>query len=320
MMHEIINEYRYMDEDIKKLRSNILKNYLQDIAIEQDEMNFVDLGIYIQPNNTFEVMRNEIFKSKIDPDIVLTKYQVEILNILSENNLFLSAPTSFGKTFLMLEYIKRNENNLKNIIFIVPTLALMNELLKKIYNLFGDQFNICINSDEKIKEKNIFIFVPERSDSTFIDSIKKLDIDFLIFDEIYKLQKNNHRRGADDRIIPMNKAYVDLIKKVKKYALLGPYINNVEFNNTKLNVVKFYTNYMPVYNEIDFIDEKQNWTDYINDESKLVYFRSPHSIYKNINTLLEKIEPSNIYAKKYEDEIKYLESSIRKRMVCYRIA
>ena len=37
---------------------------------------------------------------------------------------------------LATEFIKRNKDSLNNIIFIIPTLALMNELVKKIYNLF----------------------------------------------------------------------------------------------------------------------------------------------------------------------------------------
>ena len=139
-MDEKIYEYRYMDESIKKMRNDILKNYLINNEIKEDEMKFVDLNIYTEADNFSEKIRRVIFKSKIDPNISLTKYQIEILNILTDNNLFLSAPTSFGKTFLMLEYIKRNEESLKNIIFIVPTLALMNELLRKIYNMFGKEY------------------------------------------------------------------------------------------------------------------------------------------------------------------------------------
>ena len=147
-MSEKIYEYKYLDESIKILRNDILKKFLSSDEVSREDMEFVDLNIYTESENLSERIRRVIYKSKIDSNIVLTKYQIEILRILSDNNLFLSAPTSFGKTFLMLEYIKRNESTLKNIIFIVPTLALMNELLKKIYNLFGDKYNICINNNE----------------------------------------------------------------------------------------------------------------------------------------------------------------------------
>ena len=139
-------EYRYMDNTIKKNREIALKRFLIDK--ETDDLQFYDLNMYHKKNTFSSIILSQTNKSVINNDIILNQYQMEILNILNENNLFLSAPTSFGKTFLMLEFIKRNTKKLNNIIFIIPTLALMNELLKKIYNLFGDVYNICINSSE----------------------------------------------------------------------------------------------------------------------------------------------------------------------------
>ena len=123
-----IFEYRYMDSTIKKNRGIALKNYL--LNEEKKELQFYDLDMYHKENTISTIILSQIYRSKIDRDIILNRYQIEILNILNENNLFLSAPTSFGKTFLMLEFIKRNIEKLNNIIFIIPTLALMNELLK----------------------------------------------------------------------------------------------------------------------------------------------------------------------------------------------
>ena len=48
------------------------------------------------------------------------------------NKVFLSAPTSFGKTSLIIEYIISNYSKLKNILFIVPTNSLLEELFSKI--------------------------------------------------------------------------------------------------------------------------------------------------------------------------------------------
>ena len=142
-MNNNISEYRYMDNTIKKDREIVLKNYLKNKEIEG--LQFYDLNMYASNNTPETIILSEVNKSLIDKTVVLNRYQMEILNILNDNNLFLSAPTSFGKTFLMLEFIMRNKENLNNIIFIIPTLALMNELLKKIYNLFGDTYNICNN-------------------------------------------------------------------------------------------------------------------------------------------------------------------------------
>ena len=133
-----IFEYRYMDNTIKKNRETALKNYL--INEETDELQFYDLNMYHKDSTISSIILSQTNRSMVNKEIILNRYQMEILNILNENNLFLSAPTSFGKTFLMLEFIKRNEGKLNNIIFIIPTLALMNELLKKIYNSFVNLF------------------------------------------------------------------------------------------------------------------------------------------------------------------------------------
>ena len=306
-----IFEYRYMDGLLKKHREEKLKNFLIDKNC--DDLKFYDLDMYHPSDTLSSKVLSEYYKSIIDPNIILNKYQIEILGILKNKNLFLSAPTSFGKTFLMLEFIKRNKEELKNIIFIIPTLALMNELLKKLYNLFNDDYNICINSSENFEERNIFVFVPERSDKEFLKKIENVDIDFLVFDEIYKLQpKNDSEIKTDDRIIYMNKVYLDLVNKSKKIALLGPYINSVSFDKTKLNIVKYFTNFLPVYNKIDFLSDDDDWINYIKQDHQLIYFSSPRSIYKNIGKIIECIPEDQTYITKYKKEIGYLEEVIGK--------
>lgn len=306
-----IIEYRYMDEIFKKKREFVLKDFL--INNNSECLSFYDLDMYDNPQTVSSKILSVVNKSLIDPKIILNKYQIEILNILNDSNLFLSAPTSFGKTFIMLEFIKRNEEKLNNIIFIIPTLALMNELVKKIYKLFSKGYNICINGSEELKEKNIFVFVPERSDKEFLTKIKELEIDLLVFDEIYKLQpKNNSEIKTDDRIIYMNKVYLDLVKKSNKIALLGPYINSVSFQRTKLDIVKYYTNFLPVYNNVIVLKDNESWTNYIKLEHQLIYFSSPGSIYNNLEKILEIIPENEDYIRKYSLEIEYLENKVSK--------
>lgn len=304
-----IYEYRYMDETLKRIREQSLKDYLT----KEDEklLKFVDLDIYLKPKALSDLMLSEINRSVLDNQIILNRYQIEILDILSKHNLFLSAPTSFGKTYVMLEFIKRNIDKLNNIIFIIPTIALMNELLKKIYIYFSDDYNICTNSGEEITNKNIFIFVPERSDIEFLNKTSQLNIDLLIFDEIYKLQPASTKElRHDDRIIYMNKVYLDLVNKSKKIALLGPFINDVKFEKTKLDIVKYYTNYMPVYNKLLIVPDEKSWHSYIKLSHQLVYFKTPESIYNNIENLLYLIPQSKDMINKYSKEIRYLEESV----------
>lgn len=305
---ENIYEYEYLDDDYKNLRERQLKDYL----LEGNEMdyNFLDLQMYNKnkslKDKAFDVINTSVLNSKV----VLTQQQLEILSLLENNSVFVSAPTSFGKTFVALEFIKRNENTLNNIVFIVPTIALMNELLKKIYGYFSDKFNICINSSEDIEEKNIFIFVPERSDNIFINKIKNVEIDLLVFDEIYKLkaEKKTDITG-DDRLISMNRVYLTLLKKSNKILLLGPFIRKITFDQTKLKIIKFYTNYMPVCSTVYKINSNE-WQTKLIDGKTLVYFKSPEEIYLNIDSIIENTSVKPDLVEKYSEEIKYLKNKI----------
>ncbi len=305
---ENIYEYEYLDDDYKNLRERQLKDYL----LEGNEMdyNFLDLQMYNKnkslKDKAFDVINTSVLNSKV----VLTQQQLEILSLLENNSVFVSAPTSFGKTFVALEFIKRNENTLNNIVFIVPTIALMNELLKKIYGYFSDKFNICINSSEDIEEKNIFIFVPERSDNVFINKIKNVEIDLLVFDEIYKLkaEKKTDITG-DDRLISMNRVYLTLLKKSNKILLLGPFIRKITFDQTKLKIIKFYTNYMPVCSTVYKINSNE-WQTKLIDGKTLVYFKSPEEIYLNIDSIIENTSVKPDLVEKYSEEIKYLKNKI----------
>ena len=299
--------YDYLDPKLGELRERVLKDFFCD-KTKTDNMEFVDLGIYLKPETITSKISSVTNKSLLEDKIILSDSQIEILSILEEKNLFLSAPTSFGKTFIVLEYMIRHPN-LNNIVFIVPTLALMNELLKKIYDSFGEKYNICVNGDEKIEEKNIFIFVPERSDNSFVKKISEFGLDLLIIDEIYKLKPKDKRElNNDDRIILMNKVYLNLLQIAKKIILLGPFIKQITFENTKLDIVKYYTNLSPVYNSVNNYCN-QNWIDYIGGNKELVYFNSPESIYDSLELIIKRFPEDDEFVNKYKKEISHLEKT-----------
>ena len=114
--------------------------------------------------------------------------------------------------------------------------------------------------------ENIFIFVPERSDCNFINLISDIELDLLIIDEIYKLKpKDKKELNSDDRIILMNKVYLNLLAIAKKIILLGPFIKQITFEQTKLDIVKYYTNLSPVFNYV------KNCPDELKNISRISY-------------------------------------------------
>ena len=202
------------------------------------------------------------------------------LELLSKGNLFISAPTSFGKTFIALEFISRNIDLLNNIIFIVPTIALMNELRKKCFKYFGDIFVIITSEAELEKNsslnKKIMILVPERINTKMVKSyLDRTSIDFVVYDEIYKLNANLDK--DDSRLIIMNYTYKYIIENAKKILLLGPFIKNAKFDRSNIPIQKYITNLNLVYNEISENLSEINYFGNTN-EKQFIYFNSPRNI------------------------------------------
>lgn len=114
-------------------------------------------------DNLSEVKENAILKYYgTATGFVLDRLQKDVLDSYEENNqkLFLSAPTSFGKTFLLKQIIYNNYKKYNNIVIVLPTVALLMEVTEDL-NLFLKQSKLfyhihnSIYRDLEISEKNI---------------------------------------------------------------------------------------------------------------------------------------------------------------------
>ena len=77
--------------------------------------------------------------SELDERISLHPEQRKVLNLIDSNRgLIFSAPTSFGKTFIVFEYICRRQP--QNVVMVVPTLALIDEYKQKIIRQYKNKF------------------------------------------------------------------------------------------------------------------------------------------------------------------------------------
>lgn len=291
----MINKIERRDGDIEIMRENYLKCYYDEQNnLDDTSLQALGLNMYIKKQNIRLSLYNSFCRSLYDNNVVMHPQQIECLNyLLKGENLLISAPTSFGKTFVALEYISRKKCN--NIVFVVPTLALMNELFSKIRKNFGDYYNIVQNGYENINDRNIIIIVPERADVELLSKISSVDL--LVFDEIYKLQRTNqgeNSRNDDKRIISLNRGYFELVNRSKQVLLLGPFIKDIAFERTQLmeNITKYITDYSPVYTKIIFMEEKDEFVydEIDNDNAKLIYFNDPHSIYEFCVKMLVNVE------------------------------
>ena len=171
----------------------------------------------------------------VDEESMLHRYQkaaYDAFSVARQNRVFLSAPTSFGKTYLVYKIIKKMSYN--NVVLIFPTIALLGENYLKLLDLkkkstFWGQYNIHTLSDEdESAGKNIWIYTPERFMS-YIDKHNVQHFDFIFIDEIYKIDNQYiidvETMGENERDISFRVALFDACLRAKDILLSGPYIS-----------------------------------------------------------------------------------------------
>lgn len=280
-----------LNSDKRELRKELIKSIYDNDVFNTALLSALDLEIYDKSDALIPKLNKAIRQSILNSDIYLTNEQMECLSLLEDNSLFISAPTSFGKTYIALEYISRHIDLLNTIVFIVPTVSLMNELRKKCYKYFGKIYKIITSEAElelnRQSLKKLMIFVPERINAIKVkEYLEDVSIDFSVYDEIYKLNSNFEKKDSknrdDSRLIIMNYAYKYLIENSKKMLLLGPFIKDVQFGKSKLNITKYITNLNLVYNEVNVLEHDSIKVNNYNGK-EFIYFKSPDSISNFIN-------------------------------------
>ena len=123
-----------MSDKYNKKRKEILLDIDKGSQVDIEELAMYDLTPYIkekkEPNLYETIILNKNYQRKVEHisnDIYFSPPQYDALtNLYKNDRVILSAPTSFGKTMIVKEYIFRNKPN--NIVYIVPTNALAYEL------------------------------------------------------------------------------------------------------------------------------------------------------------------------------------------------
>lgn len=213
--------------------------------------------------NTFSSL---LYESTLhtNENLKVHKYQMKIMDLFQIgklNRYFLSASTSFGKTHIVFEIIKKM--NYENVVLIFPTIALLSENLEKLisddnYEYFRGKYKIHTLSEvTDFEENNLFIYTPERFLSfkeknptsiifnfAFIDEIYKIDNEYLLDDEVKENERDVAYRLSVFYALENN---VDVL-------LAGPYIDFYDSQKTGYNSSfdKFLTQ-----NEIELINYNQ---------------------------------------------------------------
>lgn len=183
---------------------------------------------------------HEAFKVDVgDPEkITMHREQSFLLRkLLDGQSIAVSAPTSFGKSFVIDSFISIKQP--KNIAIIVPTIALTDETRRRLQVKFGTVYKIITTADQSLAERNILIFPPERA----IQYAEKLEaLDILVIDEFYKASHVLDK----ERSPALLKTILRLSKLSKQRYFLAPNISSIkdsvftkgmEFCNLNFNTV-----------------------------------------------------------------------------------
>lgn len=266
-------------------------------------------------------------------DYKLHKYQKQIFDRFEkgkQNRYFLSASTSFGKTHLVYDIIKKMEYN--NVILIFPTVALLAENLEKLltkaeYKDLKANYNIhTLSETEELGDKNIFIYTPERFLS-FTDK-KSLDFDFVFIDEIYKLDNDyiiDNKTKENERDVAYRLASFEILKNVGDVLLAGPYI---EYSSIDSNSFRRFLDENRIisinYNNIEIVNKNlflvnRNTKNIKISETRNINFSRPRDKTKQLIELLENIyrakENSIIYCCKGSLTEKYAQKIIDNKII-----
>ncbi len=271
---DLIKDTELTPSDMKFLKyiSNIVGiPHYYDLLIQKFQQNNKEFDEFNL--NTFASLLYES-SLHIDDNIKLHKHQMSILdrfNNSRQNRIFLSASTSFGKTYLVYEVIKKMKYS--NIVLMFPTIALLSENLEKIkideyYKYFRDNYKIHTLSqfdEEYLAENNIFIFTPERYLS-FLDK-NTLSFDFIFMDEIYKIDNeyiiDNDEAKENERDTAYRVALYNALNNNTDMLLVGPYIeiskNDKENYNPSFEYFLKENNFeLLLYNDYEIVNKQRN--------------------------------------------------------------
>lgn len=152
----------------------------------------------------------------------LHREQSSVLKLLlAGKNIAVSAPTSFGKSFVIDAFIAIKKP--KNVIIIVPTIALMDEVRRRLFRKFSRVYQIITTTDATIADRNLFVFPQERA-VAYVDQL--VTIDLLVVDEFYKASSDFDR----ERSPALLKAILKLGKIAKQRYYLAPNIGSLADN------------------------------------------------------------------------------------------
>lgn len=283
-----------------KLLAKIEQDGLEYTPLINNLIRGVGLFPYMKPSTSYWQDRYvyEAFKTDVGEDkpIPLHREQSRLLNVLlSGKSIAVSAPTSFGKSFVIDAFISIKKPSI--VVILVPTIALADETRRRLQRKFGSTYKIITTSDQVLDENNILIFPQERAVG-YMSLLKQIDI--LIVDEFYKASTMFDRERSPALI----RAIARLGKIAEQRYFLAPNINDLQDNvfteGMEFLRIDFSTVFLEkheLYTEIG--KDKQKKSDVLlrilsaNDGKTLIYAGTYSNVKEISNLLMDSFKSKN---------------------------
>lgn len=195
------------------------------------------------------------YQSEVRTNNFLDKSQKEVIDFfqsLDKKRMLVSAPTSYGKTFIMREILFLNYKRYNNVLLVFPTVALLRENALNMEEMNREKemgYNVIksIDNEIDIEARNIFVFTPERA-MQLLANYADLQLDFFFYDEMYKIDEEYCSDELDEESVNKKKSFGSnasfldearaktfriclylLSKQVNEYYLAGPNLKKEQF-------------------------------------------------------------------------------------------
>ncbi len=210
----------------------------------------------------------------------LNNGQLSLIKEMERNEkVLISAPTSFGKTTLVLEYLFNNVHLLNNIIFILPTKSLIEELYLKLLKINKQipqfqRYDITLNILKKTG-RTIRILTPEKF-LNYYEYNGLYNIDFIVMDEVYKIENDGEQIDGsvvDNRSYKFRKV-LELISDTNiKVIALSPYTylkeESMKGFMEKYQIIEINRNIKYVHHEYENLSTTSSYADFFECDKPL---------------------------------------------------
>ncbi len=207
-----------------------------DRGFNKEECRFSHLNSWIDEiSSTINQLQNEVVVA--DKKYLLTNFQKKIWDSMDHDKILgISAPTSAGKSFvILLKLISRLINEDIDIIYIVPTLSLLNQVTEdfnreiKRIGINDCWISNSFDENQMMGKRNIYIMTQEKAISAFSDSehafSKKL---VLVADEIQNIERIKEDTDQRSKILFDTLVEFRYKENVEQIIISGPRIEDID--------------------------------------------------------------------------------------------